>query len=129
MSLNLIQGRILPNTGLIHRDTPVNGRDGGRDGGGGGRGGGRSRRSYTRSPTRSPLRQAPPPPRSSVSPDRSDKQRKRGRERSFTLSPVRTGGYQPQGFSRAQRGFVNHPPGTVDKFLVDTRDLKQRRLV
>ena len=53
----------------------------------------------------------------------------RGRERSFTLSPIRDGGYQPQGFSRTTRGFVNIPPDHVDKYLIDARDLKKRRLV
>jgi len=104
-------GRILPNTGLIHRETPVNGS--------------RRRRSYTRSPIRRRSRSRSYR-RSRSGSARRDKN-KRGRERSFTLSPVRPGGYQPQGFSRAQRGFVNIPPDTVDKFLVETRDLKQKR--
>ena len=51
------------------------------------------------------------------------------RERSFTLSPIRDGGYQPQGFSRTTRGFVNIPPDHVEKYVIDARDLKKRRLV
>ena len=42
---------------------------------------------------------------------------------------MRDGGYQPQGFSRTTRGFVNIPPEHVDKYVIDSRDLKKRRLV
>jgi len=101
-------GRDLPNTGLIFRETPVYPSDRRRS---------RSRsrrRSYSRSRSRSRSRS----PR-----------KKRIRERSFTLSPIRDGGYQPQGFSRTTRGFVNIPPDHVEKYVIDARDLKKRRLV
>ena len=42
---------------------------------------------------------------------------------------MRDGGYQPQGFSRTTRGFVNLPPEHVDKYVIDSKDLKKRRLV
>jgi len=99
-------GRDLPNTGLIFRETPVYPSDRRRS---------RSRsrkRSYSRSRSRSRSRS----PR-----------KKRIRERSFTLSPIRDGGYQPQGFSRTTRGFVNIPPDHVEKYVIDARDLKKRR--
>ena len=37
------------------------------------------------------------------------------RERSFTLSPLRPGGFQPQGFSRATRGFVKELPESIKR--------------
>jgi len=105
-------GKDLPNTGLIFRETPIY-----------------ADRNKRRSRSRQRSRSYSPRRGRSRSYNRSPTPKKRLRERSFTLSPVRDGGYQPQGFSRTTRGFVNIPPEHVDKYVIDSRDLKKRRLV
>ncbi|CAG5098295.1 Oidioi.mRNA.OKI2018_I69.XSR.g15537.t2.cds [Oikopleura dioica] len=51
----------------------------------------------------------------SISRSRSRYNQQRCRERSFSLSPIRPGGFQPQGFARATRGFVKELPESIKR--------------